>query len=385
MAIQQLNSNLIQQNNNDKINFPVFQYFYEKYDQFPEYIDLSESPFFDIQLLNTINEEFNVINKYSYYRDFKTDIFDDDFIDFFNLNFNESSFNGNKNYNLFIQEFVEKDGLILKIGYFVGSHKFDDETPKLRIYAIFGKDNQRATDYLLSIDKYKTPVSKKDNTNIYSIIEVDQKLKEKSLVFIPDEVSIEDNYNDDFLEFHDKLVNELRTGKKGLYLFYGEPGTGKTKLVTKLALEIGKKIFFLPSHMASILTSPHFIPFILDHKNSIILIEEAENSLINIHGERNPAVSNILNLTDGILADALNIQIICTFNTQYSKIDPALTRKGRLKMQYEFKKLSMKKSNKLLKKLGFDHITTEPMTLADIYNFEQELGEINKPKNKIGF
>jgi len=42
-------------------------------------------------------------------------------------------------------------------------------------------------------------------------------------------LSIEDNYNDDFLPVHQTILDRLRKkNDKGLVLLHGKPGTGKT-------------------------------------------------------------------------------------------------------------------------------------------------------------
>jgi ATP-dependent 26S proteasome regulatory subunit len=81
----------------------------------------------------------------------------------------------------------------------------------------------------------------------------------------------------------------------------------------------------------------------------------------------NSAVANLLNLTDGLMADVLQLRIICTFNIDFTKIDSALLRKGRLKASYEFKKLETERANALAKKLGYEQEITSPMVLADVF------------------
>ncbi len=98
----------------------------------------------------------------------------------------------------------------------------------------------------------------------------------------------------------------------------------------------------------------------------------------------NDALVNLLNLGDGLLADALNIKIICTFNADVRKIDPALVRKGRLAVEYEFRPLEVEKARKLAQKLGISADITRPMTLADIFVQKQVIrkGKKHKP---LGF
>ena len=94
----------------------------------------------------------------------------------------------------------------------------------------------------------------------------------------------------------------------------------------------------------------------------------------------NKRVSNILNLTDGILGDCLGIQILATFNMKREKIDGALLRKGRLIAEHKFEKLSLEETNKLLNFLGKTEIAEEGMVLADIYNIDSEVFKSNNNK-----
>jgi|TARA_R110000796_G_scaffold22195_2_gene64565 hypothetical protein len=198
--------------------------------------------------------------------------------------------------------------------------------------------------------------------------------------------NIEENYNDDFVEVDKKIVKHLSTkNKKGLILLHGEPGTGKTTYIKNLADKIEKQIIFVPPMMTSAIADPGFIPFLMKHPDSILIIEDAETAITdrNVSGNSN-SVSNILNLTDGILGECLKIQIVATFNTERTKIDSALLRKGRLVTDYKFENLSTKKSNKLLKKIGVKEKVDKPMSLADIYYYNDN--NINKKdKPTIGF
>ena len=158
------------------------------------------------------------------------------------------------------------------------------------------------------------------------------------------------------------------------------------KYLTKLIK--GKEILFIPPSMAEMLSEPSIIPFLMDNRNSILIIEDAERVIGDrTSGNASPAgVSNLLNLTDGILGDCLNIQVIATFNMKREKIDQALLRKGRLICEWDFKPLSVDDSNKLLKKIfpKKNYATTRPMLLSDIYGFDTDDLSV-KTESIIGF
>jgi hypothetical protein len=199
-------------------------------------------------------------------------------------------------------------------------------------------------------------------------------------------MDIELNYGSEFLKVHDVIVNTLnKENGKGIILLHGDPGTGKTsyiKYITSLIKH--KQVLFVPPSMAEMLSEPSIIPFLMDHKNTILIIEDAERVIADREGNGSPAgVSNILNLTDGILGDCLSIQIVATFNMKREKIDPALLRKGRLIAEHKFENLSIEDTNKLLKHLNKDYVSDRELSLADIYNIDLEVYK-TKTKGKIG-
>jgi hypothetical protein len=201
-------------------------------------------------------------------------------------------------------------------------------------------------------------------------------------------VDLEENYNDDFPDMSSKIITGLNSkDKTNLVILSGAPGVGKTTYIRYLASKLKKNIIFVSPDMVTSITDPAFIPFLMDNNDSILIIEDAEPALEKRgHGGRSSAVSNVLNLTDGLLSDCLNISIVATFNTGSKNIDEALLRKGRLLMNYRFDKLDIEKSKKLLKKLGHLEVeVTEPMTLSDIYYYGSENNGDDKEKRKIGF
>ena len=200
-------------------------------------------------------------------------------------------------------------------------------------------------------------------------------------------INIDENYNDDFKPVFEDVKSFLQDRKSGLIILRGEKGTGKTSLIRHLISSVPKNYILVTNAVAEHLASPEFISFMLDHKDSVFILEDCEQILMKrVDGfGANGAIANILNMSDGLMSDIFNVKFICTFNAGIDKIDPALLRKGRCFANYEFKPLNVNKTKALLDKLGIKVDNVQEMTLADIYNFEDSNYSENKPTKKIGF
>lgn len=298
-----------------------------------------------------------------------------------------------------IEQVYEKKGMLIQLKFRRGEtrRRINDfleepEEPTLdttipqRIVARMYYNNDAMLDEVITLAK-KHIIEEKDRAKISLVVST-----RTGLGTVPQDikntvVDISDNYGEEFIKIHNKIINELNDPLgKGLVLLHGIPGTGKTSYIRHLCREIKKEIIFLPPFLAENISGPDFIPFLLDHTNSILIIEDAEKVVLDREGDgsNRQSVANLLNMTDGILSDCLSIQILATFNTTRDRIDKALLRKGRLIAEWKFDALDVDHSNRLLKKLGKDFTTTVPMTLTEIYNLEEELNVVQK-ETKIGF
>lgn len=199
------------------------------------------------------------------------------------------------------------------------------------------------------------------------------------------EVDLEKNYNEDFKKVDAEIRESIEGKGSGLMLLHGKPGTGKTSYIKSLMSKyVESKFLFIPNDFVNELLKPAFITFMIRQRNAVLIIEDAEKIIMSRdNAGENSVVSTILQLTDGLFSDYLNIKVICTFNTDISKVDKALFRKGRMIAFYEFKELSVEKTAALLddKNTKID----KGLTLAEIYNYNKSDYSEATTKKRIGF
>ena len=184
------------------------------------------------------------------------------------------------------------------------------------------------------------------------------------------------NYNDDVP--YQEITNEMREEKTSLVLLYGKPGTGKSSLIKSIVNDnLDKEFIYVDSSLFTSLSNGQFLSFLNDHKGSVFILEDCEKAITDRRQHNNETINTILNITDGIVAESLKCKFICTFNCGIDNIDPALLRKGRLDVLYEFSELDKTRAI-------YPDAKTE-MTIADAYNANKENRFGKKKQRKVGF
>ena len=254
-------------------------------------------------------------------------------------------------------------------------------------YILYGEDNYEAVEEFEEVCKkhYKGPEKKLNNIRMLRVTQQGYDLTDFEVETVPN-FSLEEQYNDSFIPEAEKIENFIKNEKSGIIILHGEKGTGKSTYINHLITSNPEKQFvYFPSALVPLLGEPSFTDFFHRIKNSILILEDCEDALRSRESTGgNRAVNQLLNLSDGLLK-SLGIKFICTFNAPPEEIDEALLRKGRLFSKYEFKKLSADKSSALLTKIyGKEIKTKEPMSLADIYFYDEASYE-GRQSSPIGF
>ena len=230
--------------------------------------------------------------------------------------------------------------------------------------------NGRETEFLMETAQLIAPFKqrqRREPLEINVVIRGNNKLELKAMEIKRTRLDLDLYYNPGFREIDTVIRQRLnKTKDKGIVLLHGLPGTGKTTYLRFLISRIKKRILFVSPAVTEDLMNPEFIQLLTSNPETVLIIEDAENVIMDRRHNPRSSVSNLLNISDGLLSDFLNVQLICTFNSPLTMVDSALLRKGRLIAKYEFGKLDVARSQRLSSHLGFDTVITRPMTIAEI-------------------
>jgi hypothetical protein len=250
-------------------------------------------------------------------------------------------------------------------------------------------ESSRATVYDVTVEGAKEVASAFDHA--YRIVETNpsggffQLLKvnydvQCETVLLPESTALDEesfalHYGVHGLEWHAGFVERLRERDRGISIFEGSPGTGKTHYLRHLmsVLKETHRFYFLPPTNLHSLSQPEFIEFwsgqrrSYPHHRFVVILEDCESSIAPRTGENNDVVSMILSLSDGMLSDFLKIQIICTVNCRVTEIDQALLRPGRLNCHRVFPRLAYPEAKKLADTLGKRLPQSDDYSLAEIF------------------
>jgi hypothetical protein len=198
------------------------------------------------------------------------------------------------------------------------------------------------------------------------------------------------HYGGEIVEWHKDFSKKLLTRNYGLSIFEGLPGTGKTFYLRHLmgVLRESHRFYFIPTSTMDILSRQDFIGFwagqrrIHADRKFVVILEDSDAALMTRGSDNREQVSAILNLSDGMLADFLRLQIICTINCSAADIDPALLRPGRMLCHRVFGRLDYAQAARLAESLGRKLPAARDYSLAEVFA-GHDADEINRPR--IGF
>jgi ATPases of the AAA+ class len=244
-----------------------------------------------------------------------------------------------------------------------------------------------------------------------------------------------ENYRPEVIKDYDKIVKDLQTRDPlgRLVIFSGPTGTGKTYLIKALMDSLpGIMFLILPSNMTATLSGPEILSALIQasdesacdcpscnnsggeddetltkpsyappttdkqspHRRRTIalVIEDADSCLSSRATDNISAISSVLNLSDGIIGNCLDLRIIATTNQESKHIDKALLRTGRLSAHVEVNLLDVGQAQEIYRRLeGKPRMFGDRFySLSDVYAMAkdenpEETQEKKTNKRTIGF
>jgi hypothetical protein len=165
-----------------------------------------------------------------------------------------------------------------------------------------------------------------------------------------------------------------------LILWHGPPGTGKTHALRALASawapwcsmhyisDPEKLLDDVASYLLEVVTACVGVRRGQDEPTKLIVLEDAgELMSTTARSETGQGLSRVLNLTDGLLGQGLELMFLITTNEPLGTLHPAVTRPGRCLAEIEFGPLSAEESNRWLTSQGCPRRVASALSLAELY------------------
>jgi hypothetical protein len=169
-----------------------------------------------------------------------------------------------------------------------------------------------------------------------------------------DNENIELYYNEDTFKSIRKSIKNIKKNSKGISIFHGERGLGKTNIINYLSTMVDRPIIFIPNNLIEhTINNPEFKNILSHYTNPVLVLDDCEMIFNEIYARTNSITNNLLQMVDGIDSDQFMVNFLLIFNEiDGDEIDGDLIDSNNILDIVDFKLLTIDESNQLSKHLG---------------------------------
>jgi hypothetical protein len=231
---------------------------------------------------------------------------------------------------------------------------------------------------------------------------------------VPKWDELQNNYSPKVATHLEEVMRLKPSGEHSgkLMLWRGLPGTGKTWALRALCREwrewcavhyvIDPDVFFAKaSYMMGVLTSldtpddddaddddddaPRRRGQTKAPKWNLLILEDCGELIgVDSKARTGQALSKLLNLSDGLLGQGINLMVLITTNEDYQALHPAIGRQGRCLSNLSFEPFTIAEATKWLAAHNCEHKVDGKQTLSDLYAYMNERRTIqNEADRKV--
>ena len=181
----------------------------------------------------------------------------------------------------------------------------------------------------------------------------------------------------DLTEYIDDYLNS----QASVLILIGLPGTGKTTFIKNLIHRSGGNAKV--AYDEKVMMDDNLFAGFIDDDSRFLVMEDAD-AFLQSRTDGNTMMHKFLNVSDGLISAADKKMVFSTNLPKITDIDPALIRPGRCFDVLEFRPLTRKEAEAVVKETGNGTVPDkDSITLAEI--FSQQPSEGTRRKKGIGF